>query len=318
MLGKKRATSDKIIDVAPVRNGDIDTGIICLVNVLQVLGLPADGAQLRHQFAEPGKNISADAMVRAIKRLGLKGRSSLVKPATLPSLPRPAIVELKSGEFMVFGGIKDGNVLVLDARTNQITSRDLDSFVQDWTGRVIQVTKRATLGGQGSSFDVSWFVPAIWKYRRLFSEVLIASFFLQIAALVTPLFFQVVIDKVLVHRGLTTLDVLVFALIVVSVFEVLLGGLRTYIFSHTTNRIDVELGAKLYRHLLALPLAYFEARQVGQSVARVRELENIRDFITGSTLTLLIDTVFTTVFFVVMWYFSPLLTMIVLGSIRST
>ncbi len=315
MLGKTRSASDTIIDVKPVKDDGVDTGIICLVNVLQVLGLPADGAQLRHQYAEPGRKISADSMVRAIKRLGLKGRISQVKVSKLDSLPRPAIVELRSGEFMVFGGVKDSKVLLLDARTNQITSRDIKSFGTEWSGRVIQVTKRATLGGQGSTFDISWFVPAIWKYRRLFSEVLIASFFLQIAALVTPLFFQVVIDKVLVHRGLTTLDVLVFALIVVSIFEVLLGGLRTYIFSHTTNRIDVELGAKLYRHLLALPLSYFEARQVGQSVARVRELENIREFITGSTLTLLIDAVFTTIFFVVMWYFSPLLTMIVLGSI---
>lgn len=307
------------IDAAPdaddPRDTGPDTGLICLVRLLQMLGLPADDQQLRHQYAEPGRPISAEAMVRAIKRLDLKGRLLRSNAAELARLPTPAIVEMASGDFMVLGGVRDGALLLLDARSGQVTTQGTAEFRASWTGRVILVTRRATLGGKGSKFDISWFIPAILKYRRLFIEVLIASFFLQLAALVTPLFFQVIIDKVLVHRGMTTLDVLVFALIVVSVFEVVLGGLRTYIFSHTTNRIDVELGAKLYRHLLALPLAYFESRQVGQSVARVRELENIRDFITGSTLTLLLDVVFTGVFFAVMWYFSPMLTLIVLGSI---
>ncbi|WP_138472346.1 type I secretion system permease/ATPase [Poseidonocella sp. HB161398] len=292
-----------------------DTGILCLVSLLQVLGLPADARQLRHQFAEPGRTVSAEAIVRAARRLDLKARLVRPGPARLDRLPVPAIAELASGEFVLLGGVRGEAVLVLDPLSGQVETRDADAFRAEWSGRVILVARRAVLGGAGSSFGISWFVPAILKYKRLFAEVLIASFFLQIAALVSPLFFQVVIDKVLVHRGLTTLDVLVFALVAVSVFEVLLGGLRTYIFAHTTNRIDVELGARLYRHLLALPLSYFETRQVGQSVARVRELETIRDFITGSTLTLLIDAIFTLVFFAVMWHFSPLLTMIVLGSI---
>jgi len=146
------------------------------------------------------------------------------------------------------------------------------------------------------------------KCRRLLSEVLLASFFLQLFALVTPLFFQVITDKVLTHRGYTTLDVLVFGLITVSIFETILGGLRTYVFSHTTNRIDVELGARLFRHLIALPIAYFEARRPGDSVARVRELENIRNFLTNSALTLVIDLGFAFVFLAVMFYYSPTLT----------
>jgi subfamily B ATP-binding cassette protein HlyB/CyaB len=144
---------------------------------------------------------------------------------------------------------------------------------------------------------------------------LLASFFIQIFALITPLFFQVVIDKVLVHRGLTTLDVLAFGFLVVSLFDVILNGLRTYVFSHTTSRIDVTLGADLFRHLLRLPLSYFEARRVGDTVARVRELDSIRNFITGSALTLVIDLLFTVVFFAVMYLYSPTLTYIVLGAI---
>jgi ATP-binding cassette, subfamily B, bacterial HlyB/CyaB len=145
-------------------------------------------------------------------------------------------------------------------------------------------------------------------------EVFAASFFLQLFSLVTPLFFQVVIDKVLVHRSMSTLDVLVIGLATIAVFETILGILRTYLFAHTTNRIDVELGARLFRHLLALPIAYFGARRVGDSVARVRELENIRNFLTGSALTLVIDLFFTFIFLIVMFIYSPLLTFIVLAS----
>ncbi|TYX63886.1 type I secretion system permease/ATPase, partial [Escherichia coli] len=104
-------------------------------------------------------------------------------------------------------------------------------------------------------------------------ETLVVSVFLQLFALITPLFFQVVMDKVLVHRGFSTLNVITVALSVVVVFEIILSGLRTYIFAHSTSRIDVELGAKLFRHLLALPISYFESRRVGDTVARVRELD---------------------------------------------
>jgi subfamily B ATP-binding cassette protein HlyB/CyaB len=183
-----------------------------------------------------------------------------------------------------------------------------------WDGDLILMTRRVGLSDIGRRFDITWFLGAIHKYRRLLSEVLFASFFLQMFALVSPLFFQVVIDKVLVHRSLSTLDVLVIGLVAISMFETVLGILRTYLFAHTTNRIDVELGARLFNHLLALPMAYFQARRVGDSVARVRELENIRNFLTSSALTLAIDLLFTVVFLAVMFAYSPLLTWIVLGS----
>jgi len=131
----------------------------------------------------------------------------------------------------------------------------------------------------------------------------------------TPLFFQLVMDKVLVHRGFTTLEVLAVGFLALALFDAVMGGLRNYLFAHTANRVDVELGARLYHHLLRLPQAYFEARQVGQSVARVRELETIRNFITGTALTLIVDLSFTFVFFGVMYLYSPLLTGVVAAAI---
>lgn len=177
------------------------------------------------------------------------------------------------------------------------------------------MTKRSVLPGMSGKFDISWFIPAILKYKKILLQVIVASFFIQLFALVTPLFFQVIIDKVLVHQGLTTLDVLCFGLLVMSVFDIVLGGLRTYVFSHTTNRVDVTLGARLFHHLMHLPISFFHSRQVGNTVARVRELDTIRDFITSSALTLVIDLAFTIIFFAVMYFYSPTLTWIVLGSI---
>jgi subfamily B ATP-binding cassette protein HlyB/CyaB len=180
---------------------------------------------------------------------------------------------------------------------------------------MILLASRASVAGELARFDFTWFVPALVKYRKLLGEVLVTSLFIQLFALVTPLFFQVVMDKVLVHQGYSTLTVIGVALLAVSIFEALLAGLRTYVFAHTTSRIDVELGARLFRHLVRLPTAYFEARRVGDSVARVRELEHIRQFLTGSALTVVLDLLFSVLFIAVMAIYSGWLTLVVLASL---
>jgi subfamily B ATP-binding cassette protein HlyB/CyaB len=190
-----------------------------------------------------------------------------------------------------------------------------EQFESAWSGQLLLFTKRTNLRLKDLKFDFTWFIPAIVKYRTFLGEVLVASFFLQLFALLTPLFTQVVIDKVLVHKGFTTLYVLAVGMIALALFDAILGGLRTYLFSHTTNRIDVALGAQLFRHVLALPLAYFEARRVGDTVARVRELEYIRQFLTSHSVTVVLDLLFTVVFLAVMWFYSPILTLVVMGSL---
>ncbi|MEJ2693412.1 MAG: type I secretion system permease/ATPase [Candidatus Thiodiazotropha sp.] len=297
-----------------VTDRDVDTGLACLVLLARFHGLPADPDHLSHQRGNSEPFSSRDIVLSA-KSLGLKSRTISSRWERLAKTPLPAIARHKDGHYFVLARCDEEKVLIQDPLEKRPINLPRDIFEQSWDGELILVTRRGGLLGGSGKFDFSWFIPAIVKYRRLFTEVLIASFFIQLFALITPLFFQVVIDKVLVHRGLTTLDVLAIGLLAVSVFEVVLGGLRTYLFSHTTNRIDVTLGAKLFDHLLRLPLAYFKARRVGDSVARVRELETIRNFITGSGLTLVIDLFFTVVFFAVMYYYSPILTWVVLGAI---
>jgi subfamily B ATP-binding cassette protein HlyB/CyaB len=289
-----------------------DSGLQGLALLLRFHGVAVDPAQLVHRH--PGTRFAVPEMLRSAKELGLKARAVTTEWPRLARTPLPAIAEMRDGSFVLLGKLTDDGVLIQAPAVGRPALVPRAEFEAQWTRRLVLVTRRASLGDLARRFDITWFLQAMHKYRRLLAEVLVASFALQIFALATPLFFQVVTDKVLAHRGFTTLDVMMLGLIVVSVFETLIATLRTYVFSHTTNRIDVELGARLFRHLLALPIAYFEARRAGDSVARVRELENIRNFLTGSALTLVVDLFFTFVFLAVMYYYSPLLTFIVLGS----
>jgi ATP-binding cassette, subfamily B, bacterial HlyB/CyaB len=288
-----------------------NSGLAALVLLLRFHGIGADPAQIRHRF---GDNFGVPEMLRCAKEFRLKARSYQSNWRRLVKTPLPGIAALRDGSYLLIGKASEDQVLVQNPLSPQPALMSRDEFEAVWDGRLVLMTGRAALGELSRRFGISWFLGAIHKYRHLLTEVLVASFFLQLFALISPLFFQVVIDKVLVSRTLSTLDVLVIGLVTIAVFETVLGILRTYLFSHTTNRIDVELGARLFRHLLALPISYFQARRVGDSVARVRELENIRTFLTSSALTLVIDLFFTFVFVAVMFLYSPLLTAIVLGA----
>ena len=290
----------------------IDPGLSVLVTLLRLHGIGAELEQLRHRLG--ANKVGISAMLRCAKDLGLKARVYRTNWDRLTATPLPGIAALRDGSFLLLGKVgKDEAVVQLptEPRPRMMTRAELEAA---WDGEIVLMTRRVGLLDLSRRFDITWFLGAIYKYRYVLSRVLVASFFLQLFALVTPLFFQVVIDKVLVHRSLSTLDVLVIGLVTVSAFETILGILRTYVFAHTTNRIDVELGARLFRHLMALPIAYFQARRVGDSVARVRELENIRNFLTSSALTLVIDLFFTFVFLAVMFVYSPFLTLLVLAS----
>lgn len=294
-----------------------DTGIKCLAALLRFHGLPADPTSLRHQLGAGEASATQDDLIRLARRQGLKARTVKGRRwVQLAKMPLPAIARRIDGDgFFILAKIADNKALIQDGRSMRPEAVSNDALEAFWDGGLILLTRRASLGDFSRTFGIGWFVSAMHKYRRLMGEVLIASFVLQLFGLVTPLFFQVVVDKVLGHRDLATLNVLIIGLLLVSVFETVLGILKTYVFSHTTNRIDVELGARLFRHLVSLPLGYFGARRVGDSVARVRELENIRQFLTGSALTLVIDLFFTFVFLGVMAWYSVWLTLLVVAAL---
>lgn len=276
----------------------LDTGCLCLCMLARFHQVAADPQALQHEFGHSGQSFAGLEILRAAKYLKLKAKSIKSDVQHLKDLVLPAIARTRDDHYFILASFnaEQGKVLIQKPGSQSPQSITLNELDELWSGELIVVAKRSLLPGMTGKFDISWFIPAIIKHKKLLSEVLIASFFIQLFALITPLFLQVIIDKVLVHRGLTTLDVLAIGLLAISVFDVILNGLRTYLLSHTTNRVDVTLGSRLFKHLVSLPINYFQTRQVGTTVARVRELETIRNFITGSALTLLIDLFFTFVF----------------------
>ncbi|WP_343205651.1 type I secretion system permease/ATPase [Rhodanobacter sp. ANJX3] len=293
----------------------MDSGLACLALIARFHGIAFNPAQIAHEFQEPGRSFGRDLILLAARKIGLKAKAVRSSPTRIAHLALPAVVIDHAGHAYVIARANDQKVLIQDPRHAAPQLLSPAEVEERWSGEVLLFTSRASLAGELSRFDFSWFIPAVVKYRKLLGEILVISFFLQMLGLVTPLFFQVVMDKVLVHHGLTTLDVIAVGLLICMTFESILSGLRTYVFAHTTSRIDVELGARLFRHLLALPLAYFQARRVGDSVARVRELENIRSFLTGNAITLVMDVLFSFVFIAVMCCYSGWLTLAVVASL---
>lgn len=296
----------------PSAGGAPDEGLAALALVLAIHHVPADPQHLRHMLGHADAVTSGDLVLLA-KRLGAKARRVSVDPDRLADVPLPAIAPTRENCFLIIVAAQDDLVLV------QQPGRALNTCTRDelllyWTGELVLITTRVDQPND-RRFDLSWFVPALMRHRGMLGEVLAATFVLQLFALATPLIFQVVIDKVLVHQSLTTLNVLALALVGIVLFETTLGGLRAWLFAHTTSRVDVELGAQLYQHTLGLPLAYFEQRRVGDTVARVRELDTIREFLTSSAMTLVVDLLFTIIFLTVLWFYSTQLFTIVAATI---
>jgi subfamily B ATP-binding cassette protein HlyB/CyaB len=296
-----------------------DSGLWSLKAMASLHGVGVDEAQLRHTFGhEP---FTGARILLAAKSLGLTARTLRQDPERLDRAPLPAIAcERDTGRYFLVGQYRKqadgtGQVLIQHSGGVPPTVLTVAQLFDCWTGELTFFTSKASFAGDMAKFDFTWFIPAIVKYRRLLLEILLVSLVLQIIGLVTPLFFQVVMDKVLVNHAMKTLHVIAIGLICALLFEATLTGIRSWVFAHTSSKIDVELGARLFRHLLALPLAYFQARRVGDSVARIRELEHIRAFLTGNAMTLVLDLVFSFVFLAVMLWYSAKLTLIVVLSI---
>lgn len=296
-----------------------DSGFWALLVMAQFHHIATDEASLRHHFGM--QDFGRQTILLAADHLGMRARFVKQSPERLQNAPLPAMVQHRDGRFFIVARMipaqgDSGAVRILIQHAGEQPSvLTLTEFLGCWNGELLLFTSKASFAGALAKFDFTWFIPAIIKYRHLLGEILLVSFVLQLIGLATPLFFQVVMDKVLVNRAIDTLDVIVIGLSIANLFDVALTGIRTWVLAHTSSKLDVELGARLFRHLLNLPLPYFQARRVGDSVARIRELENIRSFMTGNALTLVLDLVFSVVFLAVMFWYSIKLTLIVTASI---
>lgn len=284
---------------------DPETGPKALAILFAILNVSVDPAQMRHELGHADPLTARDIVRLARRQDGAKAKAITVEPGRLSRQPLPALASGPGGWFVI-GRLVDDGVLI-QRPGQQVEKVDRAALDELWDGQLILLTTREARGAGKGRFDLTWFVPQIVRYRRLIGEVLLITFALNLLGLAAPLLFQNVIDKVLAHNAQTTLNVLAIGFVAVSVWETMFGWIRSRVYSETSQKIDVELGARLFRHLLALPLSYFEKRRVGDTVTRVRQLETIREFLTTASLSVLVDPLFIGVFMVAMLLYSPAL-----------
>ncbi|MBR4905089.1 MAG: type I secretion system permease/ATPase [Selenomonadaceae bacterium] len=296
-----------------VVNG-IDTGIACLVAIAKYYNIPADYRQLERAYVLHEGSVDLMTLVRAARELKLKARKyDNLKEDDLDKLVYPVLIRLHSGRSVVITTIRDGDIYVMDpAFSQQPVKVDRYKLLMDWTGSAILFTRRYELDKKKDKFGFKWFIPVVSKYVPLLQNVLFLSLLLQLLGLASPIFTQNIIDKVLVHRAADALDILVLGMVLCTFFQNFMLGLRTYLFTNITNKMDAVLSSRLYKNVTSLPVSYFQKWQVGDVVSRTGELETLRSFMTGNSLTIVLDIVFAIVYFIVMFFYSRVLSIVVL------
>ena len=296
-----------------VVNG-IDTGIACLIAIAKYYNIPADYRQLERAYVLQEGSVDFTTLVRAARELKLKARKyEGLQEADLDKLVYPVLIKLHSGRSIVITTIREGNIYVLDpVFSQQPVKIDRYKLLMDWTGDAILFTRRYELERKKGQFGFKWFLPVVSKYVPFLRSVLFLSLLLQLLGLASPIFVQNIIDKVLVHRAADALDILVLGMIICTIFQNGMLTLRSYLFTNICSKMDVALSARLFKNVTALPVSYFQKWQVGDVVSRTGELETLRSFLTGNSLMIVLDIVFAVVYFVVMFFYSRVLSIVVL------
>ena len=282
--------------------------LLCLLAVGKAMG-DTDEEKIRQAWHSAPEQPDGERLRQVCKTLGWRLKPLIVKPDEALVLPVPTLARLKDGRYCILGvqvGLKTHVFMPNEGQSLTVTDTLLQNCEPEFFGILPPFSWKRFL----QRYSLDWFLSVILHYRRYFREIIIAAFFLQLFGLLTPLFTQVIIDKVVGNYGLSTLNVLGFSLVALYLFQTVMTVLRTYLLTHTTNKLDVILGTRLFRHLVSLPLPYFEQRRTGDTMIRVAALTSIRNFLTGSTITLFLDLIFSLVFVLVMFYYSWALTVL--------
>lgn len=292
----------------------MQTGLIAFDTVAKINGLSIDLRSIVREYGITNNEIDVSELLLIMKQFDFKAKVKTLAAEDLSKdYPLPAVIIQKNGLYSVLLKInKDTkHALIYSIEENKTKDISYEELYELCENRFIILSHK--LINSQIKFGFKWFFNEILTYKQVIAEVMLGSFIVQLFGLVTPLFTQVILDKVIVHRSLMTLDVLAFAFVAVMIFELLLNFARKYIFLHTACKIDAKLGAKLFKHLFSLPFTYFENRKVGNIITRVRELDQIREFITSKTVSVILDVFFSFVFVVMMFLYSPVLTFVVIG-----
>ena len=287
----------------------LQQGILC---VLQLKNIPVTQDRLTAWQAEAWGDW--DSLVAIGKALGIKIQEYKYhgEMEKLAEAKEPLLLLGKDGHWQVLGQANHQQVMVLDPVTGQAGPVTWQALRESSQGLCLRLTERLSLHSVSRNFGLGWFLPVLNRYRGCLGEMVLGAFLLQLLGIVTPVFTQVIIDKVIGQQGIATLTVLGNGLIFAAVFVCLMSIARKRLETDIAAKVDVILGSQLMHHLLALPLRYFQVRRVGDTLTRVSALNSIREFLTGSTITALLDGVFSIIFFGLMAYYSWQLTMLAL------
>ncbi|CAH6869443.1 Exotoxin translocation ATP-binding protein PaxB [Vibrio chagasii] len=289
------------------------SGLLCLSYVAKQFSQPIEINHLKHKLGDAVCELDSINLQRCAQWIGLKAMEVNYSLDELISTPLPAIVRLDVGYKVLVSSTRT-HVTLYCPIESRIHTYSFETFSKQWQG-VLFLFAETDLKSEDVSFGFSWFFPTLKKHATQLKKVILFSLLIQLIALVTPLLFANVIDRVLVSRSLTSLHVLGLALFALAVFEPIFSYMRSWLYANLASRINSELSARLYSHLVALPMIYFNHRQTGQITARVREMDQIRQFLSGSALTMLLDLLFVGVFIAVLFVYAPILTWVVLGSL---
>ncbi|MBE9077390.1 peptidase domain-containing ABC transporter [Romeria aff. gracilis LEGE 07310] len=310
--------SDTTVSYPHVRGrGEVDAALACFNMLAKHFNMPFKRDVVRkvltNQKARLGQ-LSLGACGAVADLQGLKPQLAMIPASSIGRLPKLALIKWRDSFAVIYKATPREYILGVPSERG-IIRHSPQAFEEIWGAEGEILLLEATEQTPQQRFGLSWFLPSLKKYRWVLTEVLIASLFVQVFGLANPLMVQVIIDRVIVQNSADTLHVLGIFLVIVAIFEAILTSLRTYLFVDTTNRIDMALGSEIIDHLLRLPLRYFDRRPVGELSSRVNELENIRQFLTGTALTVVLDAMFSVVYIVVMLVYSVKLTVVALATI---
>lgn len=292
----------------------LDTGLASLVAIAKYYNIPAEYRQLERAYVLEEGAVDTTTLVRAARDMKLKARAyEGLTEADFSKLVFPILIRMKDNSCLVITTIREGKMYIVDPRfSQQPVQADKAKVLARWTGEAILFTRRFELEKEAGKFGFRWFMPVISKYSTYLRNVLVLSLLLQLLGLAGPFFTQNIIDKVLVHRAAGALDILVLGMLLCTIFQNWMQALRSYLFTNITSKMDVVLSSHLFQNITSLPIKYFSKWQVGDVVSRVGELENLRSFLTGSSLTIVLDIIFAVVYLTVMFLYSKILSLVVM------
>ena len=301
------------------------TALICLALVARHHGIDVSAERLIHDYSLEHEEASLRRFLRIAKDTGLKTRHTHLTWKQLQSLGEafPVIARLTNGNYVIVVGTRqhdEGGTTVTQAAVFDPLA-DKQGFIylsrtdleRSWKGEVVLAKRSFKLLDTKQPFSLKWFIPEMFRQRTAFMDVAVAALFIHLIALVVPLYFQIVIDKVLVNYATQTLHVLTAGISIALIFDAILGYLRSYLLLHATSKIDIRVATRTFGHLLKLPMNFFEHATAGVLTKHMQQTNQIREFLTGSLFLTMLDATALFIFLPMLLFYSVPLTIVVLG-----